>query len=41
MKNKPIIIINGEPNSVFVEIIYKALNSKKYKSPIILISSMN
>ena len=40
MKNKPIIIINGEPNSVFVEIFFKALNSKKYKSPIILISSI-
>ena len=40
MKNKPIIIINGEPNSVFVEIFFKALNYKKYKSPIILISSI-
>ena len=40
MKNKPIIIINGEPNSIFVEIFFKALNSKKYKSPIILISSI-
>ena len=40
MKNKPIIIINGEPNSIFVEIFFKALNAKKYKSPIILISSI-
>ena len=39
MKNKPIIIINGEPNSVFIEILFKALKYKKFKSPIILISS--
>ncbi len=39
MKIKPIIIINGEPNSIFIEIFFKALKFKKYKSPIILISS--
>ena len=39
MKNKPIIIINGEPNSVFIEILFKTLKYKKFKSPIILISS--
>ena len=39
MKIKPIIIINGEPNSIFLEIFIKALKFKKYKSPIILISS--
>ncbi len=38
MNYKPIIIINGEPNSIFLEIFFKALK-KKYKSPIILISS--
>ena len=39
MKNKPIIILNGEPNSIFLEILFKSLKGKKYKSPIILISS--
>ncbi len=37
MKDKPIIIIAGEPNSVFLEIFFKALKSQNYKSPIILI----
>ena len=40
MKNNPIIIINGEPNSIFLEILIKSLKSKSYKSPIILISSL-
>ncbi len=39
MKSKPIIIVNGEPNSVFLEIFFKALKYKKFKSQIILISS--
>ena len=38
MKNyKPIIIVAGEPNSIFFEIFFKAI--KKNKSPIILIAS--
>jgi 4-hydroxythreonine-4-phosphate dehydrogenase len=41
MNFKPIIIVAGEPNSIFLEIFFKALNYKKYKSPIILISSKN
>ena len=40
MKNKPIIIINGEPNSIFLEIFFKALRYKKFRSPLILISSL-
>ena len=40
MKNKPIIIVNGEPNSIFLEIFFKSLKNKNYKSPIILISSL-
>ena len=40
MKNKPIIIINGEPNSIFLEIFFKAIKYKKFKSPLILISSL-
>jgi len=35
---KPIIIVAGEPNSVFFEIFFKILK-KKIKSPIILIAS--
>jgi len=39
LKNyKPIIIVAGEPNSIFLEIFFKALK-KKNKSPIILIAS--
>jgi 4-hydroxythreonine-4-phosphate dehydrogenase len=37
MKNKPIILVSGEPNSVFIEIFIKALKFKKYKSLLILI----
>ena len=37
MKNNLIIIIAGEPRSVFLEVFLKALKYKKYKSPIILI----
>ena len=40
MKNKPIIIVSGEPNSVFIEILLKTLRYKKFESPIILISSL-
>ncbi len=42
MKNKPIIIVSGEPYSVFLEIFFKVFKSKyllKYKKPIILIAS--
>ena len=39
MKNyKPIIIVAGEPNSVFFELFFKVIK-KKIKSPIILIAS--
>ena len=39
MNYKPILIVNGEPNSIFLEIFFKTLKIKKIKSPIILISS--
>ena len=39
MAYKPIIIVAGEPNSIFSEIFFKALKYKKFKSPIILIAS--
>ena len=37
-KYKPIIIVAGEPNSIFLEIFFKSLK-KTYSSPIILIAS--
>ena len=39
MKNKVIIIVSGEPHSVFLEIFFKSLKYKSYKSPILLITS--
>ena len=42
MKNKPIIVVAGEPYSIFLEIFFKVMNSnfyKKYKIPIVLICS--
>ena len=39
MKYKPIIIVAGEPNSIFSEIFLKTINNHKFKSPIILICS--
>ena len=41
MSYKPIIIVAGEPNSIFLEIFFKALTYNKFKSPIILIASLN
>ncbi len=35
----PIIIVPGEPNSIFFEIFFKSINKLKVKSPIILITS--
>ena len=39
MNYSPILIISGEPNSVFLEIFFKVISKNKIKSPIILISS--
>jgi len=39
MKNKAILIVAGEPNSVFLEIFFKALKNNIFKKPIILIVS--
>ena len=41
MKYKPIIIVAGEPNSIFFEILLKTVHKNKFKSPIILIGSKN
>jgi 4-hydroxythreonine-4-phosphate dehydrogenase len=39
MKFSPIIVVSGEPNSIFFEIFFKAIKNNKFKSPIILIAS--
>ena len=39
MKNKPILIVAGEPNSIFLEIFFKKIKFTKFKRPIILICS--
>jgi 4-hydroxythreonine-4-phosphate dehydrogenase len=39
MKFKPILIVAGEPNSIFFEIFLKTIKKNKFKSPIILIAS--
>ena len=41
MNYKPIIIVAGEPNSVFLELFFKSFKKKKIKSPILLICSYN
>ena len=41
MNYKPILIICGEPNSVFTELFAKSINKYKNKKPIILIGSIN
>ena len=38
MNSKPILIVAGEPNSIFFELFFKVIK-KKIKSPIILIAS--
>ena len=39
MNKKPIIIVGGEPNSIFFEIFFKSIKSHHYKSPLIIIAS--
>ena len=39
MKNNPILIVSGEPYSVFIEIFLKTIIKKKFKQKIILIVS--
>ena len=41
MKNKPILIVPGDPKSIFFEIFFKSLKSNRFKSPLILITSLN
>ena len=39
MNYKPIIVVAGEPNSIFLEILFKAKKKYNFKKPIILIVS--
>jgi len=39
MGKEPIIIVGGEPNSVFLEIFFKSLKTNTYKSPLIIFIS--
>ena len=39
MNHKPIVIVHGEPNGVFLEIFFKSVKYKKFKNPLILICS--
>ena len=41
MSYKPILIVAGEPNSVFLEIFFKSIKKNTYKSPLILIVNKN
>tara|TARA_Y100000816_G_C26089552_1_gene575560 strand:+ start:355 stop:1293 length:939 start_codon:yes stop_codon:yes gene_type:complete len=41
MKNKSIIIVPGEPKSIFFEILFKILKKNKFKNPLIIITSIN
>ena len=41
MKDKAILIVAGEPNSIFLEIFFKSLKKNNFKRPIILIASKN
>ncbi len=40
MTNKPIIILTGDPQSIFFEIFFKSLKLNNFKNPLILISSL-
>ena len=41
MNYKPILVVAGEPYSIFFEIFFKSIKNKKYKNSIILIASKN
>ena len=39
MDKEPIIIVSGEPNSVFLEIFFKSIKLHSYKNPLVIIVS--
>ena len=40
MSYKPILLVAGEPNSIFLEIFFKSTKKLKYKNPLVLIASV-
>ena len=38
--NNPVLIVPGDPNSVFFEIFFKSIKKNKFRSPIILICNI-
>ena len=41
MKNKPILLVAGEPKSIFFEIFFKAIKKNNFQSPLVLICCKN
>ena len=41
MNINPILVVSGEPNSIFLEIFFKSIKKNKIKNSLILISSEN
>jgi 4-hydroxythreonine-4-phosphate dehydrogenase len=41
MNSEAVIVVAGEPHSIFLEIFFKSLKRNKYKKPLILIASKN
>ena len=39
MNYRPILIVAGEPNSIFLEIFFKSIKAHRYKSPLIIVAS--
>jgi len=39
MGKEPIIIVSGEPNSIFLEVFFKSIKKNSYKSPLVIIVS--
>jgi 4-hydroxythreonine-4-phosphate dehydrogenase len=39
MGKKPIVIVSGEPNSIFLEIFFKSIKANSFRSPLIIIVS--
>ena len=40
MNSKPILVVAGEPNSIFLEIFFKSLRKHHFKKTLILIASL-
>ena len=40
MNSKYILIVSGEPNSIFSEVLFKALKKEKFKNPSIILKSI-